>query len=89
MDAFFCHSPNKGGDARATVHLGHIQGWFGSWLPEFAGRGRSPVDAWYTTALDIEECLGGEDDDHVHIFVADVLDCVVSRLGLLGWFRHG
>ena len=24
------------------------------------------MDAWYTTALDILECLGSEEDDHVH-----------------------
>ena len=57
------------------------------------------MDARYTTGLDIEECLGSEEDDHVHIFVADVvnsfntmdrdmLDCVLSRLGLPGWFLH-
>ena len=48
---------------------------------------------------DIEEVLAGAIDSHVHLFVADVvksfdtidrdiLDCVLSRLGLLGWFRH-
>ena len=43
-----------------TVRLGHIQDWFASWLPDSvcsAGVGRSSVDAWYTTALDIEERL--------------------------------
>ena len=46
-----------------------------------------------------EECLGSEEDDHVHIFVADVvkyfdtvdrdiLDCVLGMLGLPGWLRH-
>ena len=50
-------------------------------------------------ALDIEEVLTGATDSHVHLFVADVvksfdtvdrviLDCVLSRLGLPGWFRH-
>ena len=53
------------------------------------------MDAWYTTALDIEERLGSEEDDRVHVFVEDVvkssdtvdkkiLDCVWNRLG----FRH-
>ena len=61
-------------------------------------RGRGSVDAWYTTAWDTEECVGSVEDDHVHVFVADVvtsfdtidgdlLDCVLSRLGLPGWFR--
>ena len=78
------------------------QDWFESWLPKSvfsAGRGRSSVDAWYATALDIEECPGSEEDAHFHTFVADVvksfdtvdkniLDFVLSRLGLPGWFRH-
>ena len=58
----------------ATVPLSHIQDWFESLLPESVfsvGRGRSSVDSWYTTALDKEECLGSEEHDHVHIFVAD------------------
>ena len=32
--------------------------WFRSWVPDSvrsAGGGRSSVEAWYTTALDIEE----------------------------------
>ena len=64
-----------------------------------AGRGRSSVDAWYTTALDIEECLAGGVDADVHLLVADVvksfdtvdrgiLDRVLSSLGLPAWFRH-
>ena len=61
--------------------------------------GRGSVEAWYTSALDIEEVLSGASDSHVHLFVADViksfdtvdrgiLDCVLSSLGLPGWFRH-
>ena len=53
------------------------------------------MEAWYTSALDIEEILAGAAHFHVHIFVADVvksfdtvdqviLDCVLSRLGLPG-----
>ena len=48
------------------------------------------MDAWYSTALDIEECLDSDEADHVHIFVADVvksfdtvdrniLDCVHEK----------
>ena len=58
-----------------------------------AGGGRSSVEAWYTTALDIEEVLTGATDSHIHLFVADVvksfdtvdrsiLDRVLSSLGL-------
>ena len=53
------------------------------------------VEAWYTSALDIEEVLSGAVDSHVHLFVADVvksfdtvdrgiLDRVLSSLGLPG-----
>ena len=56
------------------------------------GGERSSVDAWFTTALDIEECLAGGVDSDVHLFVADVvksfetvdrgiLDRVLSSLG--------
>ena len=57
------------------------------------------MEAWYTSALDIEEVLSGASDSHLHLFVADVvksfdtvdrkvLDRVLSCLGLPGWFRH-
>ena len=76
--------------------------WFRSWVPDSvfsAGGGRSSVEAWYTTALDIEEVLSGVVDSDIHLFVADVvksfdtvdrgvLDLVLSSLGLPGWFRH-
>ena len=64
-----------------------------------AGGGRRSVEAWYTSALDIEEVLAGATDSHLHLFVADViksfdavnrriLDLVLSSIGLPGWFRH-
>ena len=86
----------------AATRMGQLEGWFKSWVPDSvfsAGGGRGSVEAWYTSALDIEEVLSGATDFHVHLFVADVvksfdtvdrtiLDCVLSRLGLPGWFRH-
>ena len=86
----------------ASVRLMHLKEWFQSWVPESvfsAGEGRSSVEAWYSTALDLEESLSGALDSDVHIFVADViksfdtvdrgiLDYILSRLGLPGWFRH-
>ena len=86
----------------ATVGLGHLQEWCDSWLPTSvfsAGKGRSSVEAWYSTSIDIEEAIRGIIDDAVHLFVADViksfdtvdrkiLDCVLSSLRLPGWFRH-
>ena len=64
-----------------------------------AGGGRGSVEAWYSTALDIEEVLSGATDSVVHSLVADViksfdsvdrciLDWVLSGRGLPGWFRH-
>ena len=61
--------------------------------------GRSSVNAWFTMALDIEECLAGGVDSDLHLFVADVvksfdtvdggvLDRVHRSLGLPAWFRH-
>ena len=86
----------------ASSRMVQLEGWFKSWVPDSvfsAGGGRSSVEAWYTSALDIEEVLSGAVDSHVHLFVADViksfdtvdrgvLDAVLSSLGLPGWFRH-
>ena len=39
-----------------------MEDWFRSWVPDSvfsAGGGRSSVEAWYNTALDIEEVLSG------------------------------
>ena len=86
----------------ASARMGQLEGWFRSWVPgsvDSAGCGRGSVEAWYTTALDIEEVLAGAVDSHVHVFVADVVkscdtvnrgisDQVLSSLGLPAWFRH-
>ena len=53
-----------------------LEGWFRSWVPDSvfsAGSSRSSVEAWYTSALDIEEVLSGVVDSDVHLFVADVI----------------
>ena len=86
----------------ASARMMQLEPWFRSWVPESvfsAGGGRSSLDAWYTTALDIEECLTGGVETDVHLLVADVvvsfdavdrgiLDRVLSSLGLPAWFRH-
>ena len=86
----------------ASARMGQFEGWFQSWVPESvfsAGGGRSSVEAWYTSALDVEEVLSGATDSDVHFFVADIikstdtvdrgiLDRVLSSLGLPVWFRH-
>ena len=111
LDAYNAMIPKSGGDATplgqrplcvlpvvyriwASARMMQLEPWLKSWV-----RGRRSVDAWFTTALDIEECLAGGVDSDVHLFVADVvksfdtvdrriLDRVLSSLGLLGWFRH-
>ena len=67
------------------------------WSPKSAlslGNGLSSVEAWFSTALDIEEVW-----DQLHVMVADVivsfdtidrsiLDCALGRTGLPDWFRR-
>ena len=86
----------------ASARMMHLEPWFRSWVPDSvfsAGGGRSSVDAWFTTALDIEECLAGGIGSDVHLLVADVfksfdtvdrgfLAWVLSSLGMPAWFRH-
>ena len=60
----------------ASARMVQLEGWFKSWVPDSvfsAGCGRGSVEAWYTTALDIEEVLSGAAGSHVHLFVADVI----------------
>ena len=85
----------------ASARMGQLDDWFRSLVPGsvFSARGgRGSVDAWYTSALDIEEVLSGASDSPLHLFVADVvksidtvvrkiLDRVLSSFGLPGWFR--
>ena len=86
----------------ASTRMVQLEGWFKSWVPDSvfsAGGGRASVEAWYATALDIEEVLTGAADSHVHLFVADFIKSFVtldreirdrdlSSLGLPAWFRH-
>ena len=61
----------------ASARTTHLEDWFRSWVPQSvhsAGGGRSSVEAWYTTALDIAEVLSDAVDSYVHVFVADVID---------------
>ena len=59
--------------------------------------GLSSVEAWFSSALDIEEVLSGAGGDQLHIMVSDVikpfdtvdrsiLDCSLGRLGPPAWF---
>ena len=85
----------------ASLRLGHLREWVEGWLPKSVyslGNGLSSVEAWFSTALDIEDVLSGTGTDQLHVMVADViksfdtvdrsiLDCALGRLGLPGWFR--
>ena len=62
------------------------------------GNGLSSVEAWFSTALDIEEVLSRAGGDQLHVMVAyviksfdtvdrSILDCALGRLGLPHWFR--
>ena len=82
----------------ASLRLGHLREWVEEWFLRSVfslGNGLSSVEAWFSTALDIEEVLSGAGADQL---VADViksfdtvdrsiLDCALGRLGLPGWFR--
>ena len=86
----------------ASLRLGHLREWVEGWLPQSVfslGKGLSSVEAWFSTALDIEEVLSGTGGDQLHVMVADViksfetvdrsiLDCALGRLGLPDWFRE-
>ena len=55
----------------ASARMGQLDAWFKSWVPDSvfsAGGGRGSVEAWYISALDIEEVLSGAADSHVHLF---------------------
>ena len=85
----------------ASLRLGHLRELVEGWLPKSVfslGNGLSSVEAWFSTALDIEEVLSGTGVDQLHVMVADViksfdtvdrfiLDCALGRLGLPDWFR--
>ena len=87
---------------RGSLRLGHMREWVEGWLPKSVfslGNGLSSVEAWFSTALDIEEVLSWTGGDQLHVMVADViqsfdtvdrsiLDCALGRLGLPDWFRN-
>ena len=86
-----------------SLRLGHLREWVEGWLPKSVfslGNGLSPVEAWFSAALDIEEVLSGTGGDQLRVMVADVtksfdtvdrsiLDCALGRLGLPVLFRKG
>ena len=85
----------------ASLRLGHLREWVEGWLPKSVsslGNGLSSNEAWFSTALDIEEVLSGIGGDQLHVMVDDViksfenvdrsvLDCTLGRLWLPDRFR--
>ena len=58
-----------------SLRLGHLKDWVLGWAPRSVyslGSGLSSVEAWFSTALDIEEVLSAVGEDQLHIMVADV-----------------
>ena len=86
----------------ASLRLGHLREWVEGWLPGSVfglDNGLFSVEAWFSTALEIEEVLSGTGGDQLHVMVADViksfdtvdrsvLDCALGRLGLPNRFRQ-
>ena len=69
-----------------------VEGWLHKSVYSL-GNGLTSVEAWFSTALDIEEVLSGTGDDQLHVMVADVtksfdtvdrsiFDCALSRFGI-------
>ena len=53
-----------------SLRLGHLREWVEGWLPKSVfslGNGLSSVEAWFSTALDIEEVLSGTGADQLHV----------------------
>ena len=71
----------------ASLRLGHLREWVEGWLPKSVfglGNGLSSVEAWFSTALDIEEVLSGTGGDQLQSFDTvdrSILDCALGRLG--------
>ena len=58
------------------LRLGHLREWVEGCLPKSVyslGNGLSSVEAWFSTALDIEDVLSGTGGDQLHVMVADVI----------------
>ena len=63
-----------------------LEDWFKSWVPDSvfsAGGGCGSVEAWCTSALDIEEVLSGHSDSHLHLFVVLLLISTFTYLSLM------
>ena len=63
----------------ASHRLGHLREWVETWLPKSVfslGNGLSSVEAWFSTAFDVEEVLSRAGGDQLHVMVADVINSI-------------
>ena len=63
----------------------HLREWVEGWLPGSVlslGNGSSSVEAWFSTALDIEEVLSGTGGDQLHGICCCPVCPVVSSSGV-------
>ena len=61
----------------ASLRLGHLKERVQGWVPESVFsvvNGVSLVEAWFSTALDIEEVFAQIGGDQLHVMVADVIN---------------
>ena len=71
----------------ASARMSQLDGWFKSWVPDSvfsAGGGRSSVEAWYTSSLEIEEVLAGAAHS-TFTFLLLMLSNLLTRLIVSFW----
>ena len=69
----------------ASARMVQLDGCFKSCVPgsvKSAGSGRSSVEAWYNTTLDIEEVLAGAVDSHVLVLLLMSSSPVILLIGV-------
>ena len=62
-----------------SLRLGHLKDWVQGWVPQSVLGlffRLSSIEAWFSTASDIEEVLSGAGGDQCHVMVADVIKVV-------------
>ena len=70
-----------------SVRMGHLEEWFRARVSDSvysAGGGRRSIEAWNSTAVDVEEVFSDVADGDLRIFVADVVKSF-DTVGPLGF----
>ena len=85
----------------ASFQWSHLQDWVKGWVPVLVfslGNRASSVDAWFSSAVEIDEVLSEASVNQLHVLVFNIilsfetvdrsiLDCALGPLGLPLWFR--